>query len=105
MTTKTKTKSGRRYARPKAEASSEATSANTKTALPTPSPRKTKIGKVTALLQRDDGATLDEMITETGWLPHTARAAMTGLRKKGHAIERSKRGETTCYRITSSADA
>ncbi|MDP4576033.1 DUF3489 domain-containing protein [Qipengyuania sp. G39] len=39
----------------------------------------------------------------TGWLPHTTRAAMTGLKKKGHTIERDKRGEVSCYRITKSA--
>ena len=40
------------------------------------------------LLQRDNGATLDEVIAATGWLPHTSRAALTGLRKRGYAIEK-----------------
>lgn len=66
-------------------------------------PRETKIGKVVVLLERKDGATLDEMIEATGWLPHTTRAALTSLKKKGHTIERDKRGDTTCYRITRSA--
>jgi hypothetical protein len=35
----------------------------------------------------------------TGWLPHTTRAALTGLRKKGHVIEKTKRDDATCYRI------
>lgn len=65
--------------------------------------RETKIDKVTALLNRKQGATLDEMVKATGWLPHTTRAAMTGLKKKGHMIERDKRGEVSCYRITKSA--
>ena len=59
-----------------------------------------KIGTVIALLRRDEGATLDEMVAATGWLPHTTRAALTGLRKKGHTIEKTKRGDVTCYRIT-----
>ena len=59
----------------------------------------TKIAAVIALLKRDTGATLAELIAATSWLPHTTRAALTGLRKKGHAVERSKRGEVTCYRI------
>ena len=63
-------------------------------------PTGTKSAAVIALLSRADGATLDEMIDATGWLPHTTRAALTGLRKKGHAILRGKRGEVTCYRIT-----
>ena len=65
--------------------------------------RETKIDKVIALLKRKQGATLDEMVKATGWLPHTTRAAMTGLKKKGHTIERDKRGEVSCYRITKSA--
>ena len=59
-----------------------------------------KTTAVIALLERESGATLAELIAATGWLPHTTRAALTGLRKKGHSIERSKRGEETCYRIT-----
>jgi DNA-binding transcriptional regulator PaaX len=31
-------------------------------------------------------------------MPHTTRAALTGLKKKGHTIDRSKQGETSCYR-------
>ena len=65
--------------------------------------RETKIDKVIALLKRKQGATLDEMVKATGWLPHTTRAAITGLKKKGHTIERDKRGELSCYRITKSA--
>ena len=59
----------------------------------------TKAAAVIALLSRPDGATLDEMIAATGWLPHTTRAALTGLKKKGHVIVRGKRGDVTCYRI------
>ena len=67
---------------------------------PSPAPaREKKIDKVIALLRREDGATLAEMIEATGWLPHTTRAALTGLRKKGHVLEKSKRDDATCYRI------
>ncbi len=62
--------------------------------------RPTKAGQVLALLQRPEGATLAELVEATGWLPHTVRAALTGLRKKGHEVVRSKRGETTCYTVT-----
>lgn len=64
---------------------------------------ESKIGKVVALLGREQGATLQEMTAATGWQPHTMRAALTGLRKKEHAIERSLRGEASCYRIKASA--
>lgn len=61
--------------------------------------KQTKAALVVALLQREQGATLDELVVATGWLPHTTRAAMTGLRKKGHAIAKGKRGDITCYSI------
>ena len=56
----------------------------------------TKVAALIALLERNTGATLAELIAATSWLPHTTRAALTGLRKKGYVIERSKRGEVTC---------
>ncbi|UAK25270.1 DUF3489 domain-containing protein [Sphingomonas nostoxanthinifaciens] len=59
----------------------------------------TKTGQVLAMLTRTDGATLDELVAATGWLPHTTRAALSGLRKKGHAITRGKRGAVTCYTL------
>lgn len=63
----------------------------------------TKIDTVIALLRRDEGATLAELMDATGWQPHSTRAALTGLRKKGHVIEKTKRDEVTCYRITGAA--
>lgn len=65
--------------------------------------RVTKASTVLSLLQRDRGATLAELIDATGWLPHTTRAALTGLRKKGHTVVRGKRGGETCYTITVAA--
>jgi len=58
-----------------------------------------KISIVIDLLKREEGAALDEMVQATSWLPHTTRAALTGLKKKGHTIEKSKRDNVTCYRI------
>ena len=34
-------------------------------------------------MKRAKGATLDELIEATDWLPHTTRAALTGLRNAG----------------------
>lgn len=65
--------------------------------------RTTKATLVLGLLMRTDGATLPELIEATGWLPHTTRAALTGLRKKGHDIARTKRDGATCYRIAGQA--
>lgn len=50
------------------------------------------------LLLRDEGATLDQMIVSTGWLPHTTRAAMTGLRKRGYVIDSDKVDGVRTYR-------
>ena len=66
------------------------------------SPRSgTKIAQVIELIQRDIGATLGELIASTGWLPHTTRAALTGLRKRGYAvsIDRSDKERGSIYRI------
>lgn len=66
--------------------------ARTQPAQPKP-PSKTAL--ILGMLQRSEGASLAQMVETTGWLPHTTRAALTGLRKKGHTIERSKvEGET-----------
>lgn len=73
---------------------------NTTTAQPKP---ESKTSQVIKLLKRKQGATLAEMVNATGWQKHTTRAALTGLRKKGHSITRDKRGDVTCYRITASA--
>jgi hypothetical protein len=51
-----------------------------------------------ALVLRDEGATLDQMIAATGWLPHTTRAALTGLKKKGYVISSDKVDGVRTYR-------
>ena len=42
-----------------------------------------------------------ELIAATGWLPHTTRAALTGLRKRGYAvgIDRADKARGSVYRI------
>ena len=64
-----------------------------------PSAPTSKIASVIALLEREQGATLAELVEATGWLPHTTRAALTGLKKKGHTLSKGKRDDVTCYRI------
>jgi hypothetical protein len=55
---------------------------------------------VIEMLAREGGASMDELTAATGWLPHTTRAALSGLRKKGHAITRAKRADgASVYRI------
>ena len=62
----------------------------TKTNMPA---KPTKIEKILKLLHRPDGASLAQLQKTTGWQPHSVRAALTGLRKKGHNIERDKDAE------------
>lgn len=73
------------------EQSAEAVTAPARRAAPT------KAATVQKLLNRPKGATLGEIIEATGWLPHSARAFMTGLRKKGFDLVRECRtnGETS----------
>ncbi|MBX9729085.1 MAG: DUF3489 domain-containing protein [Sphingopyxis sp.] len=82
------------------------TKATAKTAVTTPSivaaaapARTTKTDRLLALLRKPEGASVEEMSDALGWLAHTTRAALTGLRKKGHAITRDKAGSVTVYRI------
>jgi len=59
----------------------------------------TKQALIIDLMKREQGATLAELVTATGWLPHTTRAALTGLRKKGYILTKSTRDNVTCYSI------
>jgi hypothetical protein len=73
-----------------------------------PAPRQgTKIARVIELLQRDQGAKLDELIAATGWLPHTTRAALTGLRHRGYDVRRarSENGSASVYRAVATLAA
>ena len=56
------------------------------------------------MLSRKNGVTIDELIAATGWLPHTTRAALTGLRKRGHTIERRRTDDVTHYRIVAAKE-
>ena len=59
-----------------------------------------KANLVLELLKRPEGATIPQLVVATGWLPHTTRAALTGLKKKGHAVTSSKvTGEDRVYRV------
>jgi hypothetical protein len=89
---------------PRSEASGhDATQSDAESAAPSPARTGSKIALVITLLERAGGATLNEMVEATGWLPHTTRAALTGLRKKGRSIEKAKRQDITCYRIAAGA--
>ena len=60
-------------------------------------PSKTSL--VLDLLRSPAGASIEELVAATGWLPHTTRAALTGLRKKGHLLISEKVEGLRRYRI------
>lgn len=109
MTTSTKPRRTRRFARKSVTSASVIVPAvpdSTQTdpqAPIAPVRSESKTARVLALLQRPDGATLDELVAETSWLPHTIRAAMTGLRKKGHEVQRTTINGVSRYTITAAA--
>jgi hypothetical protein len=53
------------------------------------------------MLSRKSGATLEALVEATGWLPHTARAALRGLRKRGYTVLLERQdGKPSLYRIS-----
>ena len=59
-----------------------------------------KLALVIAMLSNEAGASLKSLAEMAGWLPHTTRATLTGLRKRGFLIERVKHHELgSVYRI------
>lgn len=66
----------------------------------------TKQALVVSLLGRDQGATLKDLVEATGWLPHTTRAALTGLRKKGYTVGKTRTEDgITVYQLGSAHNA
>ena len=66
---------------------------------PTTATKKpTKRDQLAGMLLRDEGATINDMTAATGWLPHTVRAAITGLKKLGYAIDSDKIDGLRTYR-------
>ena len=63
-------------------------------------PTTSKSDSVGKLLRRAKGATIVEMQEATAWQPHSVRAFLSGLRKKGSVLtkEQRKSGETA-YRV------
>ena len=63
-------------------------------------PTQSKKSILMELLERPRGASVDEMTSATGWQAHSVRAAITGLRKAGHAVLLNKDDQNASrYRI------
>ncbi|MDF2116388.1 DUF3489 domain-containing protein [Roseiarcaceae bacterium H3SJ34-1] len=59
----------------------------------------TKQKLVMDMLAAPNGSSLTALTEATNWLPHTTRAVITGLRKRGYIIERKRADGITTYRI------
>ena len=69
-------------------------------AAPESKPRGAKQTQLIEMLERAEGASIEEITTATGWLPHSARAMLTGLRKKGFTISSEKVDGVRRYRAS-----
>lgn len=61
----------------------------------------TKKAQLIQMLRRKSGAEISLISGKLGWLPHTTRAALTGLRKSGFelVVEKPGNGQPSRYRI------
>lgn len=58
-----------------------------------------KLGQVLDAVTGEAGASLKDLVTLTGWQAHTARAALTGLRKRGFAVQLIEQDGRKAYRL------
>ena len=66
--------------------------------------KPTKTATILKLINRPKGASIAELQITVDWKPHSIRAALTGLRKKGHDVQREKDAKgVTVYRLAKEA--
>jgi len=66
--------------------------------------RQSKKATLLLILQRAEGASIAELMSAAGWQAHTVRAFLTGVRKDGKALIRTKDDAgPTRYRIAAEA--
>lgn len=66
----------------------------------------TRQAQLLELLQREEGADVDEMVQLTGWQPHSVRAMLTGFRKRGVEVTRTTEGSgVSVYRAYAPTNA
>lgn len=77
------------------------TAAGKTTGKPRPQALTSKKDQLVRMLGRKGGADIATISEKLGWLPHTTRAALTGLRKDGYEIasERIAGAPASRYRI------
>jgi len=66
-----------------------------------------KLASVLDMLSAEAGATIGELMAATGWLEHSTRAALTGLRRRGYGLSltRRERDGASVYRIEAGGGA
>jgi hypothetical protein len=73
---------------------------------PSPAPATRKRGEIRAgtkqallveMLEREEGASIKEIVDATDWLPHTTRAALTGLKRRGFEVTKAKVDDVSRY--------
>lgn len=100
--TKTERKPKRAPAKTKAAAVQSNLPADTTPARPADAAALTgKLAELLKLVRRKTGASIEEMVSATGWQAHSVRGAISGtLRKRlGLPVERSKIDGVTRYRV------
>lgn len=58
-----------------------------------------KLETVLSAIEAEAGATLEELVAATSWLPHTTRAAITRLRQRGFDIRLVEHDGRRAYRL------
>ena len=61
--------------------------------------RQTRQSKLADMLRRKSGATIPQIVNAFDWQRHTARAAISGLRKRGEPVESTIENAGRVYRI------
>lgn len=82
------------------------TQSEQKTKVAKPKTKNTLPGRqkqLTKLLSCETGATIPQLEKKFGWKPHTARAAISRLRKTGLPVERSVSDNGAVFRVLSEA--
>lgn len=62
-------------------------------------PKSSKKEKIFALMQRPEGATIEEMVKISDWQSHTVRGFLSMLKKSGKTIVSEKKGDVRYYSI------
>jgi hypothetical protein len=99
------TSSGIKIASNKADVIQPSTNVRSNSTPATPR-EHSKLSQVMLMLSQEGGRTIEEVSKAMGWLPHTTRATLTGLRKRGIQIIRlTREGERgSSYRIEPSPE-